>query len=57
MPQSAHIRCGRTVAEHLQNRIARHKMNQQKNERHRQPDNWKRKGKAGQDLLHRSPSP
>ena len=54
MTKSVDIDRRRAIAEHLEDRVARDKMNEQKNQRHHQPHDRQSKNEAGQDLLHRS---
>ena len=47
MPRGRNVSGGRALAQHLQDGIARDKMNEQKNDRHHQPDDWNRVSRSG----------
>ncbi len=42
MARSLDVGCGRAFSQHLQNGIAGDEMDQQKDQRHYQPDHWQR---------------
>jgi hypothetical protein len=52
MTQGTNVSRGGAVAEHLQNWITWNEVNEQKDQRHYQPDNRECKGEANQNLLH-----
>ena len=52
MTQGTNVSRGGAFAEHLQNWITWNEVNEQKDQRHDQPDNRECKGKANQNLLH-----
>ena len=55
--QSINVGGRRTLPQHLQNRIARHQVNEQKHQRNHQPHDRESECEASEDLFHARLSP